>query len=88
MTQDRLSRLWGWMLRRSPAQHHAALSRRLRQAKSVEDTAAAELRRLQSRRGETRATRRADRTLRRLSRRTDRLSRLVSAARPFVAREY
>jgi hypothetical protein len=74
--------------RRSPSEHHAALSRRLRQAKKAEESAAGELRRLEGKHGETRATRRAKNRLRRLQKRTNRLAVLVAAARPVVMREH
>ena len=78
-------RLLDLLLRRTPAQHHAALSRRLRQAKDIEEIAAVELRRIEDRQEDTRATRRASKRLMRLRRRTNNLAVLVAAARPLMS---
>jgi len=88
MIREIASRVWDRLRRRTPAQHHAALSRRLRELLEIENAAEAELRRLRARRGGTRAIRRAERRLARLRRRTDRARRLAAGARPLVMRPH
>ena len=81
-------KLWDRIRNRSPSEHHAVLSKRLRQAKEAEEHAAATIRWLRSRHGETRALLRAERRLERLQKRTNRLAYLVAAARPAVMRAH
>lgn len=81
---------WGkfvrWLSRRSPAEHYAALDKRLTQLGELEQAAESELDRLRARNGQTRAIRKATKRLARLRRRTNRLRRVVAAAKPFVGR--
>ena len=88
MIREIVSRAWDRIRRRTPAQHHAALARRMGDLGALERAAESELRRLRARRGGTRAIRRAERRLARLRRRTDRARRLVAAARPLVMRPH